>query len=82
MHAQDTAALCGDEAWAEAEASVACFSLDAALLLSFVAEGHADATGGGESDDDGSDGVVDRDDGVDDDDDDYDAMSNAFRLSY
>ena len=85
MHAQDTAALCGDEAWADAEASVACFSLDAALLLSFVAEGHGDATGGGESDgggSDGSDGVVDDDDGIDDDDDDDDAMSNAFRLSY
>ena len=66
---------------AEAEASVDCFSLDAALLLSFVAEGHGDATGGGESDDDddddGSDGS-DGSDGVDDGAYDDDAMSKGF----
>tara|TARA_B100000768_G_scaffold64080_1_gene61875 strand:+ start:311 stop:598 length:288 start_codon:yes stop_codon:yes gene_type:complete len=79
MYSQDTTALRGDEAWAEAEASVDCFSLDAALLLSFVAEGHGDATGGGESDDDddGSNGS-DGSDGVDDDADDDDAMSKGF----
>ena len=79
MYSQDTAALRGDEAWAQAEASVDCFSLDAALLLSFVAEGHGDATGGGESDDDddGSNGSDGRD-GVDDDADDDDAMSKGF----
>ena len=63
LYAEDGGVLRGDEVWGEAEASLETFSLDAALLLSFVAEAHGG--GGGEDEPD------------EDEDEDEDAMSRG-----
>ena len=63
LYAEDGGVLRGDEVWGEAEASLETFSLDAALLLSFVAETHGG--GGGE------------DEPHEDEDEDEDAMSRG-----